>query len=642
MDSILHPHPLHSLSLPSPFPFPIRNQKLTPNSNLLRNNKNHAISITRASTQLPKHQNQNQNQNDVVLASPLKCLFKQALFCFTLGVTALGAFSAPPPATAVAIPAVVKDVFSWRKRNAGKEKAQGGHEYADCTAKLLETVSVLLRTVEGVRNGNGGMEEVEAAMKAVNEKKEKVRGEINDRLYPQLRVLRRKKGALVRRAGQIIDEILAAKGEYEKLRKKGKKNVLEEKEKAAMETIEKKVGELEDEYNGIWDTVGDFEDAILRKETVALSYGVREINFIQWECEQMVERFKREMRQKEKTKSLPASPVTSLTKLDIQKDLETAQRKHLEQIILPSILDVEDLGPFFHQDSIDFAQRLKSRLQESREMQRNLEAQIRKRMKKFGKENRYIVSTPEEEVVKGFPDVQLKWMFGNKEVVVPKAVSLHLYHGWKKWREEAKADLKRNLMEDAEFCRKYVAERQERILLDRDRVVSRTWYHEEKNRWEMDPVAVPYAVSRKLIEHARIRHDWGVMYVALKGEEKEFYVDIKEYEILFEDLGGFDGLYMKMLASGIPTAVHLMWIPFSELDIRQQFLLIFRVSRWVFSGLWNSEVVVKARKRTIRELKDITDDLMMVIGFPIIEFFSPLSGEDEIRYGLARGNISDS
>ena len=54
-------------------------------------------------------------------------------------------------------------------------------------------------------------------------------------------------------------------------------------------------------------------------------------------------------------------------------------------------------------------------------------------MKKFGKEKHSIIYSPEEEVVKGFPEVELKWMFGNKEVVLPKAVGLHLYHGWKKW-----------------------------------------------------------------------------------------------------------------------------------------------------------------------------------------------------------------
>lgn len=68
---------------------------------------------------------------------------------------------------------------------------------------------------------------------------------------------------------------------------------------------------------------------------------------------------------------------------------------------------------------------------------------------------------------------------------------------------------------------------QERILLDRDRVVANTWYNEEKKRWEIDPVAVPYAVSKRLVDHARIRHDWAAMYVTLKGDDKEFYLDIK-------------------------------------------------------------------------------------------------------------------
>jgi len=91
----------------------------------------------------------------------------------------------------------------------------------------------------------------------------------------------------------------------------------------------------------------------------------------------------------------------------------------------------------------------------------------------------------------------------------------------------------------------------------------------------------------------------------------------------FEDLGGFDGLYMKMLACGIPTAVHLMWIPFSELNIRQQFLLILRVSHGIFSGLWNSAVVTKAKNWIFTRIRDTTDDIMVVIVFPIVEFLVP-------------------
>ncbi|OIW13804.1 hypothetical protein TanjilG_31693 [Lupinus angustifolius] len=550
-----------------------------------------------------------------------KHILRAVLFCFAVGFSAVGAFRFPAIAIAATPVVAVKNDAMLRDKKSKEKGTKSGksHEYADCTESLLEEVSGLLRIIEEVKNGNQGVNAVDAALEAVKSKKEELHKDIMGRLYKELRVLRKEKGALSKRAGMIIDEIIKAKKEFDKL--KSKKNV-DEKDKERIVVLEKEVEGLETEYNGKWEKVNEIEDLIVTKETVALSYGVREINFIERECEKLVERFKHEMRQKS-IKSSPTSSGTRLSKAVIQKDLETAQRKHFEQIILPSIFSAEDNGPIFHQDSIDFAQRLKRNVKESREMQKNLESQIRKNMKKFGEEKLYIVQSPEEDIIKGFPEAELKWMFGNKEVVVPKAISLHLYHGWKKWREEAKADLKRNLIEDAEFGRKYVAERQERILLDRDRVVSRTWYNEEKKRWEIDPVAVPYAVTKKLIEHARIRHDWGAMYITLKGEEKEFYVDIKEFEMLFEDLGGFDGLYMKMLACGIPTAVHLMWIPLSELDIRQQFLLILRVSYCFSRWLWNSWAVTYARNWIFKKVKNITDDIMVVIVFPIVEFIVP-------------------
>lgn len=129
-------------------------------------------------------------------------------------------------------------------------------------------------------------------------------------------------------------------------------------------------------------------------------------------------------------------------------------------MILPSILEVEDLGPLFYQDSMEFTRRIKQALKESREVQKNMEARIRKNMRKFGDEKGFVVNTPADEVVKGFPEIELKWMFGDKEVIVPKAISLHLFHGWKKWREEAKADLKRTLLENVDLGKQYVAKRQ--------------------------------------------------------------------------------------------------------------------------------------------------------------------------------------
>ncbi|KAL6991937.1 putative inactive ATP-dependent zinc metalloprotease FTSHI 5, chloroplastic, partial [Sarracenia purpurea var. burkii] len=51
------------------------------------------------------------------------------------------------------------------------------------------------------------------------------------------------------------------------------------------------------------------------------------------------------------------------------------------------------------------------------------------------------------------------------EIVVPKAAGLHLFHGWKKWHEEAKSELKRNLLENVEFGKKYVAEKEVKFTL---------------------------------------------------------------------------------------------------------------------------------------------------------------------------------
>ncbi|KAL5983591.1 hypothetical protein ACLOJK_017679 [Asimina triloba] len=163
----------------------------------------------------------------------------------------------------------------------------------------------------------------------------------------------------------------------------------------------------------------------------------------------------------------------------------------------------------------------------------------------------------------------------------------------------------------------------ERILLDRDRVVARTWFNDGNNRWEMDPMAVPYAVSKKLVKNVCIRHDWGAMYLTLKGEDNDYYVDLREFELLFEDCGGFDGLYLKMLASGIPTAVHLMWIPFSELDIRQQCLLIARLSYQCLFGLWKSVPVSNLRQWCFVIMKNTTEDIMVLIVFPLLDFIIP-------------------
>ncbi|GKV07084.1 hypothetical protein SLEP1_g18890 [Rubroshorea leprosula] len=556
--------------------------------------------------------------------SPIECIAKHAVY--TLFFIAVGLCNVFPVGSsrvaAIAAP-VTSEVTVIRKGKVKgnlKEKEEilkkNDYEYSHCTRRLLETVSQLLRSIEGVRRGNGDAEEVKLELKRVKLRKEELQEEIMDGLYSGLNELRMQKEILMARSEEIVDEVV-------KMRREGEKLSFDQGAKNRMELLEESMGSMEEEYNETWERLGDIEDEILRRETIALSIGVRELCFIERECEELVQSFQREMRRKEPTQSLPKGSITKLSKSEIQNHLEVAQRRHFEETILPSLVQAEDLGPLFHQDSLDFALRIKQCLEDSRERQRNLEAQIRKSMKKFGNEKCFVAKTPEDEVVKGFPEFEVKWMFGEKELVVPKATSLYLYNGWKKWRAETKAELKRKLLEDVDFGKQYVARKQEHILLDRDRVITNTWYNEEKHRWEMDPVAVPYAVSKKLVENARIRHDWAVMYIALKGDDKEYYVDIKEFEMLFENFGGFDGLYMKMLACGTPTAVQLMWIPFSELNFSQQFVLMIRLACQCLNGLWKTRTVSYWGDWICRKIKNINDDIMMMIGFPLIEFIIP-------------------
>lgn len=112
------------------------------------------------------------------------------------------------------------------------------------------------------------------------------------------------------------------------------------------------------------------------------------------------------------------------------------------------------------QESTAFSRRIQQVLRDSKKMQKNTEANIRKTMKKHGEEKRFLVTTPPDEVIKGYPDIEQKWMFGKKDVIMPKAASNRLLHGWKKWREKAKMELKESLLEDSELGKKYVAERQ--------------------------------------------------------------------------------------------------------------------------------------------------------------------------------------
>ncbi|KAL8201414.1 hypothetical protein R6Q57_012753 [Mikania cordata] len=583
--------------------------------------KSSHINKPRAHLKLPTTANDNfieQRQDKVLLSQAINQISKPIAFTIlwiVIGLCPIRGFNQNP---AIAVP-VISEILNF-KRSKSKQgiKKSNDHEFSDYTRRLLETVSKLVRVIEEVRSNNGNLNIVNFALNDVKSKKKELQDELMSKLYAELSVLRGKKTELDRKSGVILGSMMKSKKERDKIvEKSGEKKA---KDQVVVELAEV-ISNKEKEFMVIEEEIGEIEDQMEIKETMALSIGVRELCFIERESTVLVENFIREMKRKD-SNSMPKSSLTKLSRSEIQKELQTAQKQLWEQMILSNVVENDDFEFPFDQNSIEFGRRVKQALAESKEMQKNLEANIRKKMKKFGAEKHFILNSPVDEILKGYPEIENKWMFGEKEVMVPKAAPAHLFHGWKKWREEAKKDLKAKLLEDVEFGKKYVAERQEKILLDRDRVLSKTWYNEERNRWEMEPIVVPYAVSRKLLENARIRHDWAAMFFTLKGDDKEYYVDLKEFDRMFEDFEGVDGLYLKMLASNVPTSVQLMWIPFSELDIKQQFLLPIRLSRQLLIGFWNARDVSTV-DGIFNLVKNINRDILVLIICPFLELITP-------------------
>lgn len=565
------------------------------------------ISYSSSSLRSLQHSKPSTSIGNSVLESARRTL---ALAIFAAAISLLP-FPAAHLLPAIAVSAVAEKTEQGETPN--------DHEFSGYTRRLLSVVSVLLRRVEDVKSGKGEMTGVKKALKEVKRCRMTIQDEVLGNLNSELTELKRVKKDLTKRSEKVFNSALKAMKERDMLLDSELEN---QETKKRIEELERKMEHAESEYNDLWMKIGEIEDMIMKKETLTYSIAIRELSFIEKESELLVQRFGRRMAEAAH-ESHQRNPPINVSGKDIQIELETTQKEYWQQMLLPKILEAEDPNIVTDNNSKIFAQNIERVLKESQQMQINLEAQMRQNLKKLGNEKRLLVKTPEAEVLKGFPEVELKWMFGTKDFVVPKSVRIHLFNGWKKWREEANSNLKRKLLENVDQGRQYMAQRQERILLSRERLVAKTWYNDEKKRWEMDPVAVPYAVSAKLIENARIRHDWGVMYVALKGDDKEYFVDIKEFDLLFEDLGGFDGLYIRMIASGIPTTVQFMWIPISDLDIDDQFFLVKRFSYHCLNGMWNSDFISSVRPLIFSSIKNTTNDLMVTVIFPIVEFIIP-------------------
>lgn len=175
---------------------------------------------------------------------------------------------------------------------AGEENEEKGHEYSRYTRRLLEAVSRLLKIIEEAKNA--GKEDftkkVEKGLKEVKMKKRELQDEIMNGLYAELTVLKAERDALVKRCEGIVDKASKAKKEEESLMSKGKGG------SDRILRLREEMRSLEKEYDDKWERIGEIEDLISRKETMALSIGVRELLSIERECQALVESFLGEMR----------------------------------------------------------------------------------------------------------------------------------------------------------------------------------------------------------------------------------------------------------------------------------------------------------------------------------------------------------
>lgn len=195
-----------------------------------------------------------------------------------------------PAFAAVATPsAVLRGLFG--RKTKGEEKTETGHKYSHCTRKLLEIVARLLKTIEEAKSsGQQNFENVQDALKEVKTTKKALQDEIMNGLYAEMRVLNREKAELMKSSEGIEDKIMNAKREEERLTRKARGG------DERIERLQEEMRQWESEYNGIWERIGEIEDLITKKETLALSIGVRELLFIERECEALVEGFFQETR----------------------------------------------------------------------------------------------------------------------------------------------------------------------------------------------------------------------------------------------------------------------------------------------------------------------------------------------------------
>lgn len=236
------------------------------------------LKIPSSFTELDKNE-----QNGIDVAKPIA----YALLCVVLGFFCPVFGFQKPAFAAVSSPAASELLLR-------KENEEKGHEYSNFTRRLLEDVGRLLKMIDEAKKSEkeDSSTKVKEGLKGVKATKRTLQEEIMDDLNAKLRVLKGERNQLMNRSEEIVEKLFKAKREEESLLRKAKGGGVR------IQKLREERINWENEYDGIGERIDEIEDLISGKETMALSIGVRELLFIERECEALVEGFMRDMRKR--------------------------------------------------------------------------------------------------------------------------------------------------------------------------------------------------------------------------------------------------------------------------------------------------------------------------------------------------------
>ncbi|KAG0630185.1 hypothetical protein M758_1G160200 [Ceratodon purpureus] len=419
--------------------------------------------------------------------------------------------------------------------------------------------------------------------------------------------LRKERDRMAERAERGEEDYLSAKAEFQKF------DELDEGSWEQREALELSVKEAETQSGELWQRVLDLETEMMEKQMWVQSALLEDLPRIEEqgraEFERVYQRWleRQPRRQFDIRDAEDGMSDTDEAKMSrLVKDLEVAGETYGKESLLSRALGMDEdelSGIEVDAETESLLDKIKSEQERSLELRAQYESLVRERLGLGEDEDISHVREPElSEIVPSADDEDPFEIGEDRKASVPD-----------------------------------VKQKQAAILVARDRVMAQTWFNKEEERWEMSPMAASHAVTMKLVAQARIRHDRKIFYLMLKGDDREYLVDIPAMDAELAEAGGFDSLYIKMTIDEVPTATEYMWIPLKEWPVWDLFQLPFKAVWWVLEDVWNSPLLTSIRPYYFKTLSETFEEIMVRFGFPVIQTVLPLRARVALGFDLPEG-----